>query len=235
MPQVKLSEELRERFAEQQTAKEIPGQVADDSGGEAPPVDSVADPAAVDWRFVLQLTGLAGALVLLLLVLSYAVPAVGLLLSLWILGTPIVLMGLYAARKPATRITTGFGARLGLLSGISIGLTLLFAMTANLFLQRFVAHQGKTFDQQIQQQMAEAMKRANLNNGDDSNAADKAANKEAADDLDQLQRELQIPEFRTGFVLTGLLAAIGFYAIYSSATGAFSGYLRSRAPRRTAS
>jgi hypothetical protein len=163
------------------------------------------------------------------------VPAISLLLSLWVLGTPIVLLGLYAARKPSTRITTGFGARLGLLSGISIGFTLLFAMTLNLFLGRYVAHQGKSFDEQIQQQLSEAMNRANLSNSGDTSAADIAANKEAADDVAEMKQELRIPEFRVGFALTGLLVAIGFYSIYSSATGAFSGYLRSRAPRRTVS
>jgi hypothetical protein len=230
MPQVKLSEELRDRFAEQQqAARQKEDQHAEPSTGDVLPIDSVSDPSAVDWRLALQLAGLAGAIVLPLLALSYVVPVVGLLLSLWVLGTPIVLLGLYGARKPATRITTGFGARLGLLSGMSIGLTLLFAMTLNLFLQRYLTHQDKTFDQQIQQQMAEAMKRPGLVN--DGGAADK----EAAEDMAQLQHELQTPEFRTGFVLTGLLAAIGFYAIYSSATGAFSGYLRSRAPRRTIS
>jgi uncharacterized membrane protein len=236
MPQVLLSEELRERFAEQQqTAQQVANKPAEETGGNVPPVETVADPVAVDWRFALQLTGLAGALVLPLLVLSYVVPPVGLLLSLWVLGTPIVLMGLYAARKPTTRITTGFGARLGLLSGLSIGLTLLLAMTANLFLGRFVAHEGKTFDQQIRQQMSEALKRSSLATGGDGSAADNAANKEAADDMAQLQRELEIPEFRAGFVLTGLLLAIVFYSVYSSATGAFSGYLRSRAARRQVS
>jgi hypothetical protein len=236
MPQVLLAEELRERFAEQQqTSLQGTNKPAEEKNGDGLPIETVADPAAVDWRFALQLTGLAGALVLPLLVLSYVIPPVGLLLSLWVLGTPIVLMGLYAARKPATRITTAFGARLGLLSGLSIGLTLLLAMTANLFLGRLVAHEGKTFDQQIRLQMAEALKRSNLGTGGDGSAADTAANKEAADDMAQLEHQLDIPEFRTGFVLTGLLMAIVFYSVYSSATGAFSGYLRARAAQRPVS
>jgi hypothetical protein len=235
MPQVLLSEELSERFAEQQQTAQQTAKPTEENNGDRLPVETVADPTAVDWRFALQLTGLAGALVLPLLMLSYVIPPVGLLLSLWVLGTPIVLMGLYVARKPSTRITTGFGARLGLLSGISIGLMLLLAMTANLFLGRFVAHEGKTFDQQIRLQMAEALKRSSLGTGGDGSAADTAANKEAADDMAQLERQLDVPEFRTGFILSGLLMAIVFYSVYSSATGAFSGYLRARAARRVVS
>jgi hypothetical protein len=219
-PQVLLSEELRDQFERQQSAAQPPSAGTEDS---ALPLEAVTDPTAVQWPRALQLVALAGALFALLLLLGKAIPPVGLVSLLWLMGAPIIVLGVYCARNPASRVTAGFGARLGLLSGVSIGLAGLLLFTASLLVTRFVLHQGGVFDQQIAQQIAEAVSKVS--------ATPDAASPDAVADVANMKNAMAIPAFRAGVFLGGCLLSVSFYAIYCSIAGAFSGYLRARARR----
>ncbi len=218
-PQVYLSEELQEQFAQQQLAPQ-PGDAA------APPIEPVTDPAAVVWSRAIQLAGLAGAAVLALLLIAGVVRSLALLVLFWALAAPIILMGIYCARTPRTRITAGFGAQLGLLTGLSIALSSCAMNVAALLLMRFALHQGPDLDAGLNtffttlhaQMLAQPSTQSSLQ-------TDPAA-------MQAFFQWFNIPEFRVGLVLTGGFIFFGLYLIYATLAGAFAGLLRSRAKPR---
>jgi hypothetical protein len=213
-PQVILSEELREQFEQQQSAAQNPAPGAD---SEHVPVESISDPTAIAWSRALQLIALGGALFGLLLLIALSFPALGLFALLWTMIAPIVLLGIYAARHPQSRITTRFGARFGLLTGLSIGIAGLLIATFHLLVLRFALHQGPVIDQHIaaivgQMQTPEFTKALGI---------DKAEMQHAFD-------LYNVPEYRAGLFLADSMVMVGMYAMYAAVAGAFSGLLRSR-------
>jgi hypothetical protein len=213
-PQVLLSEEFRDQLEQQQLAAQ--------NSASSTPVIPFADPTAVLWPRAMQLAGLAGVVYLGLSLVSQALPPIGLLAVLWMLGAPIVVLGIYSARTPRTRITTGFGVQLGILSGTAIGLASFFANTLILLALRFVLHQpdkfagpiNAAFDQVQKQQLSQPV------------SPDVLAEMRHLFDL------LKIPEFRIGFLLLGSAILFLIYIVYSAIAGAFAGLLRSRAAAR---
>ena len=210
MPQVLLSEELRERMAQQQASADPAAPAT-----EVLPLEP-ADPSAVLWPRALQLAALSSGVFFALCLLGGVLTPLLLVALLWTLGAPIVLLGLYCARAPHTRVTANFGARLGLLSGLAIGLAALFADTVAMLLERFVWHMGNAIDAQFSpaspqwQQLLSQFP-----------AADAAPQ--------QLLHWLSVPEFRAGLGLLGFAIFLLLYAGYSMLAGAFAGLLRSRA------
>ncbi len=216
-PQVTLSEELQDLLAQQQTAaQQQPG---------APPAfasELLPDPSAVLWPLAIQLAGLAGAAILALSVVTAALPPVGLVEALWVVGAPIILMGIYSARKPLTRITTGFGAKLGLLSGLSIGFAIFITQTVGFLIARFALHQGAEIDSTFATTIAN-VKTQTLANA--ASSGDTAA-------LQQMLNSLSVPEFRLGLLIGGGLMFLCLYLAYAALAGAFAGFLRSRTAQR---
>jgi hypothetical protein len=212
-PQVQLSEDLRD-----QIEKQIAGQETAASAFSAAPPPT-AD--AINWTGAIQLAGLAGAVAAAFSLLSFVVPPIAALSFLWLIGAPIVILGIYAARFRKSRITTSFGARLGLLCGLAIVLCTITLNTVGLLLQRYVFHTSTAFDNVIanlfvqMQSQWETQMRAN-------NTPD------AASMIASIHHMLSIPEFRAGFVLLGTALLLVFYLAFATATGAFAGYFRSR-------
>jgi hypothetical protein len=215
-PQVTLSEELQDQFAQQKLAAEQSG------GHPAFTPEPAADPSAVLWPLVLQLAGLAGVVIFALSLITAAFPPFALVEFLWIVGAPIILLGIYCARKPLTRITTSFGAKLGLLSGLAIGIAIGVTQTIGFLLARFAFHQGAELDANFATAFANVRAQTLANS---TGATDTAA-------LQQIMDKLSIPEFRVGLLLAGSLLFLCLYLLYASLAGAFAGYLRSRAARR---
>jgi len=217
-PQVILSEELREQFEQQQSAAQNPVGAAE---MESVPVESISDPTAIVWSRALQLIALGGALFGLLLLVGLTFPALGVFALLWLLIAPIVLVGVYAARHPQSRITMRFGARFGLLAGLSMGVAGLLICTFRLLVMRFALHQGAAIDQWIasllaQMQSPEVVKAFGI---------DKA----------ELQRAFDVynvPEYRAALFLLDATVFVGLYALYATVAGTFSGLLRSRGTAR---
>jgi hypothetical protein len=208
-PQVQLSEELRD-----QIDRQIAGQSADTATLE--PIPTPVSPTAVVWHGAIQCAGLAGAVAAAFGLLSLVVPPAGLLSIFWVVGAPAFVLIIYSGRFRQTHITAGFGARLGVLSGLAIMLASITLDIVDLLLRRFVFHAAGPVDTWLADFFTQ-MKA--------SFAAQASPASRHAISL------LNIPEFRAGFVL--LLAAIGFvaYLIFAAAAGAVSGYIRSRAPQ----
>jgi len=213
-PQVRLSEEMLEQAAQQATAAAAANLDPDVPAGSRPPVDRVNEPSAVVWPGAIQCAGLAGAVAAVLTLLSFPLPPVFLLGLLWSFAAPVVVLGIYVARFPRTRIYTGFGARLGLLSGLAIALASLTINSVALLLQRFALHGSATMDGQIEQFFVQM--RTSL------------AARSSAADAQSILRWLSIPEFRAGLVLASFGMMLVLYLAYSSLAGAFAGALRSR-------
>jgi predicted RNA-binding Zn-ribbon protein involved in translation (DUF1610 family) len=219
--QIILSEELREQFEQQQLTAPPSSDDASTatlhSDSTEPPI---TDPAAIAWPRALQLVALAGAAFAAAMVLTLALPPLVLVLLLWMLGAPIILLGIYCAKNPTTRVTTGFGARLGLLSGLSVGIVFMTVDILGMFVQRFLLHKGAELDAQFAASLEQARSMFAQLNPSDPSAFQRSL------DL------LKVPEFHAGFALAGCAAVIAVYAIYSTATGAFSGALRSRSAKK---
>ena len=210
-PQVQLSEELRDQIDQQISAQHAAAN---------PVADAVPQPAtpshAIVWRGAIQCAGLAAALAAAFALLSFALPAVTLLSFFWFVSAPIVVLGVYSSRFRKTRITTGFGARLGLLTGLFMLIVTSALNTIGLVLQRFVFHSTSELDAQI----SKLFEQLHANFSTQSQQAVKI-----------MSDMLAIPEFRAGILLTSICFGLAFYLAYSATAGAFAGYLRSRAPR----
>ncbi|MGA7158159.1 MAG: hypothetical protein WBY53_15000 [Acidobacteriaceae bacterium] len=208
---MQLSEELRDQLDQQITAQ----QAAADPSAQ-PSTIPAAPRNAIVWRGAIQTAGLAGAIAGGLALLTFALPPVSLLSFLWFVSAPIVVLGIYSSRFRQTRVTTGFGARLGFLTGLAM---LCFTVTLNtigLVLQRFVFHSTTELDSQLKDFYTQMH----------TNFAAKSP--EAAK---VVASTLAVPEFRAGLLLSAICIALIFYLIYAATAGAFGGYLRSRAPR----
>ncbi len=210
-PQVQLSEELRDQIDQQISAQQ---------SAVNPSTEQFPQPAApgnaIIWRGAIQTAGLAGAVTTALTLISFALPPISLLSFMWFISAPIVVLGAYTSRFRKTRITTGFGARLGLLTGLAMLIATTTLNTIALVLERFVFHSTAEIDAQI----ANVFTQMNTSITAQSGPATKAA-------LDMLT----IPEFRAGILLTSIALGLAFYLAFSATAGAFAGYLRSRTPR----
>lgn len=208
---MQLSEELRDQIDQQISAQQ------EAANPLAEPIPALVPPSnAIVWRGAIQCAGLAGALAAALALLSFALPPITLLSFFWFVAAPIVVLGVYSSRFRKTRITTGFGARLGLLAGLAMVIVTSTFDTIGLVLERFVFHSTAEIDTQI----------GNLFSQMHTNfAAQPGPVAKAAIDI------LAIPEFRAGILLTSIFLCLGLYLAYSATAGAFAGYLRSRSPR----
>jgi len=208
-PQVLLSEELREQAAENlNAANGIPAAAGNLADAGVPALDT-SDPTTVDWTEAVRVAGLGGLIALCLGLLSMAVPPVEILAFLWALIAPIVVLGMYCARRKHTRIRAGFGARLGLLTGLAIAAALSIVDALRLVLFRFIFHRGAEIDSWM---MALFTKLREA----------QAANQQPMPFNDA------IPEFRVGMLLFVLGFILCFYLVYAIVSGAFGGLMRSR-------
>jgi hypothetical protein len=208
---VQLSEELRDQIDQQISAQQAAANPL------AEPTPQPAAPShAIVWRGAIQCAGLAAAFAAALALLSFALAPITLLSLFWFISAPIVVLGVYSSRFRKTRITAGFGARLGLLTGLFILIVTSALNTIGLVLERFVFHSTGELDTQ----MNKLFDQVHANFATQSQQSVKI-----------MSDMLAIPEFRAGILLTSICFGLTFYLAYSATAGAFAGYLRSRAPR----
>ena len=202
-PQVVLSEELLTQVEAQAKAAEA---------GAIGPV--MRDPASLIWSGALRCVGLAAAVTAVLMGLSALFPPSLLLTLLWAIISPVVVIGLFQSRFPLVPITTGFGARLGLLTGLAVAAVQTIANTIELLVLRFGTHgRGMVeFDDRWNSMFAQ---------------------QQAAVSSDQVGNQLfslaqNVPEFRAGLALISIAFLIGILLMITTAGGAFAGFVRSR-------
>jgi hypothetical protein len=208
---VQLSEELREQIDQQ-----ISAQHAAANPSAEPVSQPIAPTHAIVWRGAIQSASMAGAIAAALALLSFALPPITLLSLFWFISAPIIVMGVYSSRFRKTRITAGFGARLGLVTGLFILIVTSTLNTLGLVLERFVFHSTGELDNQIEKLFAQVQ----------TNFAT-----QSQQSVKIMSDMLAIPEFRAGILLTSIFFGVILYLAYSATAGAFAGYLRSRSPR----
>jgi hypothetical protein len=206
--QVQLSEELREQIDLQ-----IAGQTADPATIDTTPAPT--SPTAVVWSGAIQCAGLAGAVAAAFGVLSLVVAPVGLLSVFWVVGAPAFVLIIYSGRFRQTHITAGFGARLGVLSGLAILLATVTILMVRLLLQRFIFHSMGSFDATLGRLFLERQ-------------IDFSANYGAA--ALPMMHWFNTPEFRAGLLILSAAIPGVAYLAFAATAGAVSGYIRSRAP-----
>jgi hypothetical protein len=214
-PQVQLSEELRDQIDQQISAQQAAAN-PQASSRQQPSSQPAVPSNAIVWRGAIQGAGLAGAVAAALTLLAFALPPLSLLSFFWFISAPIVVLGVYHARFRHTHITTRFGARLGILTGLATLIATTTLDTIGLVLQRFVFHSTAEIDSQIAAIFQQMHTTITQQSGPPAKAA-----------LDMLA----IPEFRAGILLAGTCLGLSFYLAYCATAGAFAGYFRSRTPR----
>ena len=174
------------------------------------------DRLAINWRGAILCAGLAGAVALLLELISLVVPPVDILTTFWAIAAPVVALGLYSARFRETPIRPAFGARLGLLCGAAVVLGMSCVDLVHELLTRFVWHAAGAIDAQTAGIFAQIRQNTLQQSGP-----------AAAPFL----AVLDIPEFRAGFFLSVIGFMIALYLGFSATGGAFAGFLRARSAK----
>lgn len=177
--------------------------------------------AANNWRGAIQCAALAGAIALSLAALATVIPPIAALDLLWAISAPVIVMGFYHARFPASVIRPRFGARLGLLTGGAVMLGTLIVDVTEGVLSRFVFHTSGALDTALANTFTEAQQRA---------AAMSVG--QQADTAAQIAHFLSVPEFRAALLLMLFTFPVVIYLLLSTAGGAFAGFLRSRSVAR---
>jgi hypothetical protein len=209
-PQVTLSEELQELALAQRDAANRDEGAPESEAERAARLAAQPPDLLVAWKSVIRIAAAAAAA---LSVVSVLIPPLELLA--W--TVPAVVLAIYCSRHRETRITTAVGARIGLVCGILTSFGMTVATAAQMLALRFGLHKGYEFDNAINTTLAQVKAQVLAQSGAD-----------AAAKLNQFG----IPEFRVGLFLAGLGMLTVVLLALSIAGGAFSGYMRSRAPAR---
>lgn len=198
-PQISLSEELQSQ---------------DGEGGSAlAGADGTTAPAPVlRWRGAIRCAALAGAIAAGLAIVSQVAPPVALLGFLWIVISPVVVLGIFQSRYPHSPVNSAFGARLGLVTGLFVAAALSIVNTIVLAVDRR-RHALGDFDSRIAQIFDQL--RAQLAT-------------QPGGDVTGLSQKLVQPEFRAGYMLSVIAIAMVLMLALTTAGGAFAGFLRSR-------
>jgi hypothetical protein len=200
-PLVVLSEELQTQ-AEAQTGPD---------GAAAPPAPR--DSRSLVWAGAIRCAALAGAITAGTMLLSLLLPQVVLLTIFWVVISPVVVIGIFQARYPLAPITSGFGARLGLLTGLANGLVLSVSTTISFYVARRLGSMAE-FDKQWDLGLKQVQERMGS-----QSAADVAA----------LLKMYSLPEFRAGMMLASAAFGLVLLLAITIVGGAFAGFARSRA------
>jgi hypothetical protein len=212
-PQVRLSEEL---LTAAESAAPADALVA---GSAPPPRPEDAERARdhIHWRGALQCAALSGLIGLLWALLATWKENFSVLALFWALSAPVVTLGIYSARFPASRIRAGFGARLGILAGLAITVAFAAVNIGQTLLQRFVFHNIGTLDAAAAANLVQAKSRMLA-----------WAGPQPPDVTTHMMAMIDRPEFRAGFMLVGFAMLTVLYLLFMGAGGAFAGLMRSR-------
>ncbi len=171
------------------------------------------DPGSVEWRSALRT---AAVLAVPAGLLSCGFSPVGLFGLFWIAAAAAWAVSLYVRRQRAAGITTGAGARIGLVTGLMAGWTSFGATGVAFFGMRFWFHQGPAFDQ-----MWQSMVNQSLEQQVQTMSADLQA-------LNAFRNLLLSPEGRAGLMLTGMLVLEITLLGFAAAGGALGARLTAR-------
>ena len=223
-PQIFLSEELQEqttldvqRYSERATAaaEPPPAEALDSSDLSAAKRRSLRREHRARqgrWPLAVEYALLSSGIALGLDLAGLVFAPLLLLAWLWIFSAPTLTVGFYNARVRAGKLSAGFAARLGLLTGLLVSVACAILFAVSLLVMRFALKNG-VVDTQIAEALAQIRANAQAQYGS------------AAQPMLHL---LGIPEFRVGFLLWMGAVTAGLYLLLSTATAGLAGLLLSR-------
>lgn len=218
-PQIFLSEELQDEIA-QQAREYNERSTPAEPGAEATPVprrlpflrpgDSTQQPWSRAVQYALVSAGVALGLGLLTLLF----PLLGIFALIWAVSAPILTVALYNARSlgdaPAS---SGFAAKLGLLTGILVAFSCASVSALSLVLARFAFHDAGLLDSQLATTFAQQRILLLQRMGSSAQPT-----------LDMLA----IPEFRVGLLLVMTAISAAFYLFMSTLAAGLAGAVLGR-------
>jgi hypothetical protein len=168
--------------------------------------------SGIAWRQALQVAMLV------------AIPAgvvcsrIGALDWVWITLATIWVVRIYARRTGSLGVTAGMGARIGLVTGLLTGWLVLGINGSELWVRRYMLHQGAQIDTEIEQTLQPGIA---LNQQMLTSMG--VASGEAAKAVQNLRAFVFSPEGRAGYILGAILfgaAILVFFAMIGGALGA---------------
>lgn len=199
-PQLYLQE-----YEQQTSASE-----SDTTGALPPP-----RPRQVEWKTAIRCAFAVAAVAAVLSLIAARIGAVSPLSWLWTISGSIIALGFYQRRKPKAWMDAGVGARIGLVTGLALLVGLACSAAIAGLVARYALHNMTSFDTELTRQLAQLHEQL-LKSGAGS------------PELPQMLRFIATPEFRAGFILTGISIASGFLLLLSTLGGAVGGMLRTR-------
>ena len=165
-------------------------------------------PQQIDWKMAIK-CGIGVSLVAALLSVAAArIPMLSPLSWLWTVSGSVIALGLYQRRRPQAWMDAGVGARIGIVVGLILVVSIAIAMAATGLIARFNLHAMGTFDAELRAQIDKAA----------------AMNPQPA----EVMRFVYSPEFKAGMMLAGFAMMAGFVMVLSTVGGAVGGMVRTR-------
>jgi hypothetical protein len=172
-------------------------------------------PHQIEWHTAIRCAALVAAIAALLSLIASRIPFLSPLSSLWILSASLLTLSLYQRRRPLAWMDAAVGARIGIIAGLSLDVSLALVATISGLVARFKLHAMGSFDAQINQLLGEI--NTQLNRSASGNP-----------ELPAILRFITTPEFRAGYALSvvGVMAII--LLLLSVLAGALAGLVRTR-------
>lgn len=183
---------------------------ADSTGALPPP-----HPRQVEWKTAIRCSVAVAAIAAGLSLVAARVGAVSPLSWLWTISGSIITLGFYRRRRPEAWMDAGIGARIGLIAGLMLLVGLACSAAAAGLVARYGLHNMSGFDAQLTAQLGQLRDQLQRSGA-------------ASPELPQMLKFIATPEFRAGFMLTGVSMAGLFLLLLSTLGGAVSGMLRTR-------
>ena len=172
-------------------------------------------PHQIEWHTAIRCAALVAAIAALLSLVSARVPFLSPLSSLWILSASLITLSLYQHRRPLAWMDAATGARIGIVAGLSLDLSLAIVATISGLIARYKLHAMGSFDAQISQLIDQI----------DAQLTHSAPN---SPELASVLRFVATPEFRAGYALTVVAVTGILLLILSVLAGALVGFVRAR-------
>jgi hypothetical protein len=165
-------------------------------------------PQQIDWKKAIK-CGIGVSLVAALLSVAAArVPMLSPLSWLWTVSCSVIALALYQKRRPQAWMDAAVGARIGIVVGLILVVSIAIAMAAAGLFARFNLHAMGPFDVELRAQIDKAV----------------AMNPQPA----EVMRFIYSPEFKAGMMLAGFAMMAGFVMVLSTVGGAVGGMVRTR-------
>lgn len=165
-------------------------------------------PQQIDWKTAIKCAIGVSLVAALLSVAAARIPMLSPLSWLWTVSGSVIALSLYQKRRPQAWMDAGVGARIGIVVGLILVVSIAIAMAAAGLIARFNLHAMGPFDVELKAQIDKAA----------------AMNPQPA----EVMRFVYSPEFKAGMMLAGFAMMAGFVMVLSTVGGAVGGMVRTR-------